>query len=380
MTGRERLSAVMQREIPDRVPVSMFVQEEYLSWFYPEREKVTRLHDAVDCARHYGFDITTRENQFIKPFWLKQSYPNWEIDEKTWIDNDVYHRLSTITTPSGVLTQEEVAPYDPKILAGIHFHTSRYMIKSADDFEIFRKYFPNESKANIDEKHEAAKLARKVIGDTGIGVPWGAGGVYNTLSTYRDMQELMMDPLLNLDFYTEMMRFFTSWIKKDYESMCQTEYDGFGIQGNIANGGLLGEKFFMEYIYPYEKVITETIREGGKYSIYHNCGYAKNLYPCYKTLGMDVWETVSPAPQGDNDLAEAKKYFGDSLILSGGLDQVDFLKKASPLEVKAKVKELMDAAKDGGNYIFAGSDFLEKDTPEENIQAAVDAAVQYGRY
>jgi uroporphyrinogen-III decarboxylase len=380
MTGRERLLAVMQREIPDRVPVSFFVQEEYLSWLYPERKKVTRLHDAVDCARHYGFDITTRENQFTKPFWLKQNYPNWEIDEKVWIDIDVYNRRSTITTPSGVLEQLEVAPYDPKTQSGIHTHTKEFFIKSENDFEIFRKYLPQESRESIAEKHEAGRLTRKVIGDTGISCPWGIGGVYNEVTTCRDMQEVMMDPLLNPEFYKEMMEFFTSWIKKDYESMCETDYDALGIQGNIANGGLMGEDFFMEYIYPYEKQITDTIREGGKYSIYHNCGYAKNLYPCYKTLGMDVWETLSPLPMGDNNLKEAKKYFGNSLILSGGLDQVDFLKKASPADIKIRIKELMDAAKEGGNYIFAGSDFLERDTPEENVQAAVDAAIEYGRY
>ena len=73
-----RLLCVLNREIPDRVPVSFFVQEEYLSWYYPDREKVTRLADAVDCSVHYGFDITTRELEFTKPFWLKRSYPNWE--------------------------------------------------------------------------------------------------------------------------------------------------------------------------------------------------------------------------------------------------------------------------------------------------------------
>ncbi|MDC7232979.1 MAG: uroporphyrinogen decarboxylase family protein [Spirochaetales bacterium] len=380
MTGRERLLTVLNRDIPDRVPVSFFVTEEYLSYFYPQKEKVNRLQDAVDCARHYGFDICTRENQFVRPYWLKQNYPNWEIDEKRWVENDVYNIKSTITTPSGVLEQLEVAPYDERTQSGIHTHTSEFFIKGEEDFEIFRKYFPRESAESIAQRHEAAALARKVVGETGITAPWGAGGVYNTVTTCRDMQEVMMDPLLKPDFYKEIMEFFTSWIRKDYEIMCETGYDAFGIQGNIANGGLMGEEFFMEHVYPYEKEITTAVRDAGKFTIYHNCGYARNLYPCYKALGMDVWETISPLPMGDNTLSEAKEYFGDSLILSGGLDQVEFLKTATPDQVHAKVKELVETGKEGGHYIFAASDFLEKDTPEVNVQAAVDAAVKNGSY
>lgn len=381
MTGRERLLCVLNREIPDRVPVSFFLQEEYLSWFYPEREKVGRLKDAVDCARYYGFDVTTRENALIKPYWLRKSYPNWELDDKTWVEGEVFHRQSTITTPGGVLTQEEVAPYDPRTLAGFHFHTNDFFIKSSDDFEIFRKYFPEDNDAGYrEERREAARAARAIIGDTGVAAPWGTGGVFNQMAECRDMQELMMDPLLNPDFYNEMAEFFTRWLVRDYEKMCDTDYDALGIQGNIANGGLMGEDFFADHIQSYEQRIIDAVREGGKYSIYHNCGYAKNLYPCYREMKMDVWETVSPPPQGDNDLAEAKAFFGDSLILSGNLDQVDFLKKASPGEVSDKVGEIMEAGKPGGNFIFAASDFLEKDTPEENIRSAVETARTAGRY
>ena len=380
MNGRERLLSVLKREIPDRVPVSFFVQEEYLSWFYPDREKVTRVADAVDCAKYYGFDITTRDNQFTKPFWLKRSYPGWEIDEKTWVDNEVYYRQSSITTAEKVLTQVEVAPYDPRTIAGMHFHTKDWFIKTSDDFEVFRKYFPSECRESIEERHEKAWIEQKVIGTQGISCPWGVGGVYNQLSECRDMQEIMMDPYTEPEFYREMMEFFTEWIVRDYEVMGTTGYDALGIQGNIANGGLLGEDFFMEHIYPYEKRVVDAVREAGKYSIYHNCGYAKNLYPCYKMLGMDVWETVSPSPMGDNNLKEAKEYFGDSLILSGNLDQVDFLKKATPSEVRERVRETMEAGKAGGHYIFAASDFLERDTPEENIKAAVEAAVEFGKY
>jgi hypothetical protein len=47
------------------------------------------------------------------------------------------------------------------------------------------------------------------------------------------------------------------------------------------------------------------------------------LYPIYGDLGMTLWETVSPPPQGDNDLAAAKAGIGDRICLLARLSLLD---------------------------------------------------------
>ena len=380
MTNRERLLTVMKKEMPDKVPMSFFVQEEFLSWFYPDRKIISRVDEAVDCAKHFDLDIITRENQFTRPYWLKKSSNNWELNEETRVEGDIYYRRTSIMTPEKVLTQVETAPYNPRILTGIHFHTQEYFIKEPEDFEVFRKFFPAEDPDHIRMRHEAAHAANARIGDQGISCPWGVGGVYNMVSSCRNIQELLMDPYVNPEFYIELMSFFTDWIVTDYEKMVETEYDALGIQGNIANGSLFGSEFFAEHIMPYEKKITSLLKQAEVPSIYHNCGYAKSLYPSYKELGIDVWETVAPDPMGDNTLKEAKEYFGRDLILSGNLDQVNFLKQATTSQVAEEVEHIIEIGKPGGCFIFAASDYLEPDTPEENIKAAVSAAREFGKY
>ena len=44
MTSRERLLCVLNGGIPDKVPVSPFIQEEYLSYYFINTD---RLFDAV---------------------------------------------------------------------------------------------------------------------------------------------------------------------------------------------------------------------------------------------------------------------------------------------------------------------------------------------
>ena len=46
MTSRERILCVLEGGIPDKVPVSPFIQEEYLSYYF-NKKNTDRLHDAV---------------------------------------------------------------------------------------------------------------------------------------------------------------------------------------------------------------------------------------------------------------------------------------------------------------------------------------------
>jgi uroporphyrinogen-III decarboxylase len=97
-------------------------------------------------------------------------------------------------------------------------------------------------------------------------------------------------------------------------------------------------------------------------------------------MGLSAWETVAEAPRGDNELAKAKEKIGNRITLIGNLDQVEFLKTASIKEVEERTERTVAAGKPGGRYIFACSDFLEKGTPFENIEAAVRTAKKCGVY
>jgi len=94
---------------------------------------------------------------------------------------------------------------------------------------------------------------------------------------------------------------------------------------------------------------------------------------------MTVWETVSEPPQGDNRLADAKAALGDRICLLGNLDQVDFLKRATPSE-SPRDREIVQVGKPAGRFIFSTSDYLEKSTPRENVVAMIEAAKEAGRY
>ncbi|MDF2614643.1 MAG: hypothetical protein K0S71_2429 [Clostridia bacterium] len=379
MTPRERLLYVMNGGIPDRVPVSPFVQEEFLSYYF-NKSNTDRLIDAVKCAEELDFDLITKQYIYAAPYFMMKSYPNWEIETSTEKKDGNIYKITKVKTPSRELRHVEGAPYIEQSITGIHFSTIEYLIKDENDFEAFRKYCPEMGKQVANEIIEAGKFATKYIGTRGINCPWAIGSVYNLVSTYMDVQQLMMDALVEEDYYKTYMNFFADIVAKNYEVFAQSDYDCVGIQGNIANGSMMGEDFFNEHVLPYERRTLDILNAVKKPSIYHNCGNAKSLYPCYKELGITAWETIAPPPQGDNNLAEVKEYFGSSLILCGGLDQINFLKEATPEEVENAAAAATEIGKPGGYYIFAASDYLEKNTPIENIKAMIRGSKAAGKY
>ena len=210
--------------------------------------------------------------------------------------------------------------------------------------------------------------------------PLGTGGVFNAACILRDICLLCMDPCDDENFYREFMGFLAGVLEKDYEMLAQTVHECIGMQGNMANGIMVGPGFFSKNIQPYEQRLINAVKSRGKHVLYHNCGPAKSLYKSYKEMKMTVLETVSAPPQGDNDIGEAKAMLGKDMVLSGNLDQIRFLKKASPDEVREATEKLMAVCKPGGKYLFATSDYLESGTPLENVKAMIETAKVCGKY
>lgn len=373
MTSRERLLCVLDGKIPDMVPVSPFIQEEYLSYYF-NKKNTDRLYDAVALRKELDFDLITRQYVNGIPYFLQRNFLNWEVERKVEIIKGNYIRTVVVKTPEKILRQVEGAPYNPKIVEGIHFSTIEYLIKDQDDFEVFRKYCPKQEKQDVEHILNSGKEARKEIGDLGISCPWSIGGVYNLVATYMDVQEMMVDALVDEAYYDDYMSFFTEIVSAEHEIFVDSEFDCVGLQGNIANGGMMGADYFEQYVLPYERKGIDVLRSGKKPIIYHNCGKAQSLYPVYKKMGITVWETIAEDPQGDNDLKNAKSYFGEELILSGNFDQVHFLKEATPEDIEKRAYELMMCGKENGHYIFACSDYLETGTPLENVKALLRGA------
>ena len=80
------------------------------------------------------------------------------------------------------------------------------------------------------------------------------------------------------------------------------------------------------------------------------------------------------------DVNEALRVIRPDMVLRGNIDQIEFMVRATPDEIRARVKELLLKVKPRGHWILSTTDWWADGMPYENIEAFVQAGHEYGRY
>ena len=81
------------------------------------------------------------------------------------------------------------------------------------------------------------------------------------------------------------------------------------------------------------------------------------------------------------DLKGLKKDFGKDLTFwGGGIDTQKILPFGTPAEVAEEVKRRIDDLAPQGGFVFAAVHNIQADVPPENIVAAFETALEYGKY
>ncbi len=380
MTGRERLKLTFEGKRADRIPVSPFIwcSNVYEMFKYVPTIDKNLYPDDFDVAQkfveyndYFGFDVLLSSG-LLWDKYIPPTAENWDVTINTEGDADKQKRTTIVKTPDGDLKQVMNFNRSSKYL--IVFAVEEYLIKTKKDFEIFSKYVPPAKFIDCD----LMKRASEVIGDRGLVNP-ATHGAFNTLNQFRKLEDMMMDPIQDEGFYRQMMEFLLEWNAKHLLEVIDAGADSIELGANLATSGV-GPDFFKKYVLDYENRLAKQVHDAGAYVVYHNCGDAQKIMHLYNDLDIDVWGYVTGPPFGDVILDDVLKIVRPDMALRGNIDQVEFLIKATPDEIKNRVKELLEKVKPRGNWILSCSDFFFDGTSYDNIRALAEAGLKYGQY
>ena len=142
-------------------------------------------------------------------------------------------------------------------------------------------------------------------------------------------------------------------------------------------GPLVGPEHFRKYLSPCLKRLAELGRRYGLKVMLSSSGSIRPLIPAIVESGVDALHVLQPDCPGMQG-ASIKKDFGRSLVLSGGIDARGALLTGGSAEVRARVREALDALAAGGGYLAAPSvDALTEDVPVANVLAMYDAIAEW---
>jgi len=380
MNGRELLTATLRGERTARVPVSPFIAPNNIYEMFnyiPEidtyvcppdfdlAEKFVAYHD------HFGCEVLFSQGH-VADRYIPLSGENWDVTITREGDRNKQHRVTTVRTPAGELTQ--IMNFERSSPHMVVLAVEKYLVESREDFDILARYLPPAEFMNCD----LVSRARKAVGDKGLVNPC-THGAFNTVAQFRNLEHVMMDPIVDEGFYRAMIKFLMDWQMAAYRQVIAAGADCIEIAGNMATS-CVGPDFFKQYVMEYENELAHQIHAEGAFVVYHNCGDAQKIMHLYNDMELDMWGYLTGAPFGDVVLDDALRVIRPTMTLRGNIDQVEFLRTATPDQIRERVRLLLEKVKPRANWVLCTTDFPFDGLPYENMQAFADAGREFGKY
>lgn len=150
---------------------------------------------------------------------------------------------------------------------------------------------------------------------------------------------------------------------------------------NSQAGWMISPDIYKRLIKPKQQQLVEAIRSKTDAKLFfHGCGAVSELIPHLIDLGFDIVNPVQVSAAG-MDTKWLNKEFGQDIVFwGGGVDSQQILPFGTPKQVRDEVKRRMDDLAPGGGFVFANIHNIQAFVPPENIVAAFETALEYGRY
>ncbi|MBC7107339.1 MAG: MtaA/CmuA family methyltransferase [Methanomassiliicoccales archaeon] len=186
----------------------------------------------------------------------------------------------------------------------------------------------------------------------------------------RGEQEAIMDIIKNPDFLKRVLEISARWGIEYSAAAIQAGADIIAMVDATSSGTVLGPSQYAEFAMPYQKMVADSIRKNGAYSILHICGNTtKNL----KYMAQTGVNGISVDQQ--MDISWVKEQLKGKCATIGNVSPTSTLLKKSPADVEDEVRKCIE----GGTDVVAPGCGFAPETPLENMRALVNATKKYGK-
>jgi uroporphyrinogen decarboxylase len=348
---RERVQLALRHQDTDRVPVDFQATPD--AW--ARLKAYLGIGEDEEVLRHLGIDLRHPRLPYIGPGLRRYSDGSW-ID--AW---GVRRRL----VPHGHGAYDEI--------------TRHPLADAMDPSELDQYPWPQaewwDAKALADEIRRLDAQGSYAIVLDDFGDP---GGVFEIGWYLRGMEKLLEDLVAQPDMAFAIMKHVADFYARSLELVMAAVDDRVDLiwtSDDIAHqqGMLMSLQVWRELIAPHHERLNRRIHELGTRVMYHSCGAVRPFIPDLIKLGVDVLDPLQFSAQGMNP-DEIQTSFGGRLSFHGGIDVQNTLPWGTPEEVRCITRERIATLGRQGGYILAPTNFIQVDTPPENVVAMYSEA------
>lgn len=209
------------------------------------------------------------------------------------------------------------------------------------------------------------------IGDSVFIAGQAAGQTMNSLAQWRGGDQAMLDLRDDPGFVLEVMERATAISIEVGRAMVAAGVHGIYIGDAWASASVISPRDYERFCQPFHTKAAEAFHRMGVRVYLHICGECAPILEMMADTGVDAIEPLDRMDAAG--LASAKRRVGERVCLKGGVDTLALL-TSTPDEVHRLCVEAIRAAGPVG-YILGSADDIPRDTPFENIDAMVRAAL-----
>ena len=373
MNGRERVKAVLNKEVPDVIPTDMW-------------GSASRIHNDLYRELLVLLDIKSPGDN-IRPGQVT-SYENYELSDALLCD----FRHINPGKPDGFTSYKDDSGlvYDEwgvgRDYSALYPTIAKFPLAGASAADIKNYKWPvMQDEGRIRGLAEKAKDWYENT-DKAITATAANSGLFFEMGQFlRGPEDFFMDMALDEKFVHALIDKLTElFIDLNLYYLAPAapymEWVEFTSDLGTQNGPFFSKEMFRTfYKEPYRQLFSAIKKAYPNLKIfYHCCGGIYDFIPDLIDVGVDVLNPIQPRAAG-MDPGRIKSEFGDALVFHGAID-IQGAMRETIKDVRDEVRLRIEQMGYNGGYIVSPNNHLLPDIPPENVVCLYRYAKEYGTY
>lgn len=382
MTSRERVLAVLNHEIPDRVPLVLGVSNATSIKMPVYRELKQYL--GIEAPDRYVYDWPELGTALLD----EETLVRLRSDVRGVLDRHpqaTYERNRQRPPHSPFIDswgsgQVEIGPDD--WFPGVHPLADA---QSVEDILNYSDWPDMDDPTRVAHVRAEARRLAETNQYAILATPWllfpferafAMMGMDQFLLTLAIDPDLAKALLLKISEYCKrLMGHFLDELGDNVDMI--KIGDDLGTQDSL----LISPQMYREILKPIHADYIAFIKEHTKAKVFfHTDGDVFNLIEDFIEIGVDVLNPIQTSAGSMANLPELKKRYGDNVVFCGAIDTHRILPSGTPEEVRQEVRRVINILGQGGGYMVAAVHTIMPGVPPENIVAMADAVEEFGYY
>lgn len=340
MTSMERVLAVRDKQIPDRVPFIL-------------------------CSREFG--IKHAGLKYAQCYQDADLYVNSQLKLREEFELDaVWDIWCTPSVDEAMGAPMVVAEDDPP---WIH----EPCVNEREDIKKLRVPDPK-TDGRMPYMLDVVRRLKKAVGPDVPVIAW-TSPPFRTACMLRGSANLYLDIFDDPGFVKELLSITYEACTAYGKALVDAGADIVCTSNPVANMDCISRKHYEEFSHPYtKKMFGEIKAHGAKGILYHTCGKWDDRFDlvCDENIDFIHCDKV--------DIKDFKEKHGDRIVPMGNVKSVVTLLQGTQDQVRQETLECMKKGAPGGRYIISADCAVTRDTNPDNVRAMLEVVRQYRDY